>query len=426
MEGEIKAFIALKPKQKRKKDKRRIKILKRKNYNYQNKKLYFFISIMILIFFVIIYFILDYKKEFKSQSNQINNYLFKNKAKENIMNLKNKINMIESKLNISNQNLNIENSNNNINLSAAELLEITFEKFDENIFQELKNQQIEFCNNQTKYIKEEYEKQIKLAKIDLLNKSFYMYIYQKEDYVSNYIIKEKNWEGKDTKNLIDALNYYSSVKNIKNDNIFILDIGANIGWHSIFLGKYGYQILSFEPSDINIYILRKNYCLNPNLNVIFIKKGLYNEEKKCEHYILTGNIGNGMTICDNSNVTLPYYLRKRGETYMTKLSNFIEFLSTKNLALIKIDVEGSEEKAIESGIELITKYHVPFIFLEFTPESLRIHRTNPMKFLEMFENNGYKFPKHNFFDNKYYTKQELVGKCLINLYIVYSDIIKNV
>ena len=179
-----------------------------------------------------------------------------------------------------------------------------------------------------------------------------MYIYKQKDYVSNYILKEKNWEGKETKNLIDALNYYSSLKSIKNDNIFILDIGANIGWHSIFLGKYGYQILSFEPSDINIYILRKNYCLNPNLNVIFINKGLYNEEKKCIHYILTTNIGNGMTICDNNNITLPYYLSKRGETYMTKLSNYIEFLSTRNLALIKIDIEGSEEKAIESGIEL--------------------------------------------------------------------------
>jgi len=214
------------------------------------------------------------------------------------------------------------------------------------------------------------------------------------------------------------------LKNIENNNIFILDIGANIGWHSIFLGKYGYQILSFEPSDINIYILRKNYCLNPNLNIVFIKKGLYNEEKKCDHYILRGNVGNGMILCDN-NVTVPADLIKSGEIIITKLSNYIEFLSRRNLALIKIDIEGSEGKAIESGIELITNYHVPFIFLEFTPKSLRLHGTDPMKFLEMFENNGYKFPKDSFFDNKYYTKQELINEGLINLFIVYSNIIKN-
>ena len=414
MENEKQLIISSKIKQlKKNQDKIEIMKLIKKNYNYQNKKLYFFISIIIIIFILIIYLIYDNKKEFKAQSNFLN---------ESIMNLKNKINMIETKLNNLNQNRNIEI--NNISLSSEDLPLISFEKFDENIYQELKKQQMEFCNEQTKYRKEVYENQIKLTNVDLLNKSYNMYVYKREDYVSNNILREKNWEGKESKILIDALNYYSSLKNIENNNIFILDIGANIGWHSIFLGKYGYQILSFEPSDINIYILRKNYCLNPNLNIVFIKKGLYNEEKKCDHYILRGNVGNGMILCDN-NVTVPYGLIKSGEIIITKLSNYIEFLSRRNLALIKIDIEGSEGKAIESGIELITNYHIPFIFLEFTPKSLRLHGTDPMKFLEMFENNGYKFPKDSFFDHKYYTKQELINEGLINLFIVYSNIIKN-
>ena len=63
------------------------------------------------------------------------------------------------------------------------------------------------------------------------------------------------------------------------------------------------------------------------------------------------------------------------------------------MALIKVDVEGSEGKSIESGIELITNYHVPFILEEFTPKSLRIHGTDQMKFLEIFENDGKNFPK---------------------------------
>ena len=33
--------------------------------------------------------------------------------------------------------------------------------------------------------------------------------------------------------------------------MYILDIGANIGWYSFCLGKYGYKILSFEPMLIN-------------------------------------------------------------------------------------------------------------------------------------------------------------------------------
>jgi len=115
-----------------------------------------------------------------------------------------------------------------------------------------------------------------------------------------------------------------------------------------------YSLGEKTKNQYAIYILRKNYCINPNLNVIFIKKSLYNEEKKYNHYILRGNIGNGMILCDN-NINVPYDLIKNGDTNMTKLSNYIEFLSTRNLALIKIDVEGSEGRAIKSGIELLFK-----------------------------------------------------------------------
>jgi FkbM family methyltransferase len=254
-----------------------------------------------------------------------------------------------------------------------------------------------------------------------------MYVYKSQDIVSIAISGAKSWESYDTKKLINALNYYSSLKNITNDNIYILDIGSNVGWYTLFLGKLGYNILAFEPSDVNMYILRKNFCLNQDLNITLIKKGLYIEEKQCDFYISRGNIGDGWVFCDN-NSTIPKHIIKSGKTYLTKLSNYIEFLSTKNLALIKIDVEGSEGKAIESGIELFSKYHIPFIFLEFTPEALTDHGTDPIKLLEIFEKNGYKFAKDNFLDTNYYSTSAILERSkngYINLFIVHSNIIKN-
>ena len=47
----------------------------------------------------------------------------------------------------------------------------------------------------------------------------------------------------DTNNILKALNYYSNKKGIKNEDIYILDIGANIGWYSFTLAKYGYKII---------------------------------------------------------------------------------------------------------------------------------------------------------------------------------------
>ncbi len=252
-----------------------------------------------------------------------------------------------------------------------------------------------------------------------------MYVYISSDYVSNEIMNLKSWESECSGNLLDALDYYANKNNIKNNDIYILDIGANIGWYSILFGKYGFNVLAFEPSKINAYILKKNYCLNKDINTYIINKGLYTEEKICDIYNLIGNIGNGMVICD-TNIRRPSFLfsKRTGEIFLTRLSNYIPFLIGKNLALIKIDIEGSEGKALESGIELITKYHIPFIFLEFTKDSLSLHGTNPIQFLNLFLDNGYQISINNFLDKTYTTIENIMKFNLINLYIVYTKILE--
>jgi len=411
-----------------------LKELIEKNKNEQNKKLYFFILIVILMHLGIVFYLYlnINKKEQKDKvlDKQILKDYFQNEIRINMTKFEDKMNMLESKINILKSKQNEENIINKANLQGEELPEISYEKFDENIFQEVQQQQMEFCNNQNKYIKSQFEQQIKIENASFLNRSFDMYVYKIGDTVSNFIRDVHNWEPYETEALINALNYYSSLKNIPNNNIYIIDIGANVGWHTFFLAKCGYQVLSFEASVTNIYILRKNFCLNQNFNITIINKGLYTEDKKCNYYLNEGNIGNGMIHCDKNN-TVASDFTKSGEAYLTRLSNYVEFLSTKNVALIKIDIEGSEGKAIEGGIELISNYHIPFILLEFTPELLILHGTDPMQFLEMLEMNGYKFPKKNFFDCNYYTKQEIIENSrnskdrYIYLYIVYSKIIKN-
>lgn len=266
----------------------------------------------------------------------------------------------------------------------------------------------------------EYERQIRNAKVDFNNKIYDMYIFKNSDAVSETIINSKRWEGYCTNKILEVLNYYSSKKNIKNEDMYILDIGANVGWYSYYLGKFGYKIISFEPSERNYYILRKTYCLNQEINITIINKGLYNEEKRCDYYEHVGNKGNGMVICDQKK-DIPNYLEKKSEVILTKLSNYIAFLSTKNLAFIKIDAEGSEESAFLSGIELLTKYHVPFIFLEYCPNNLKLHNVDKKKFLEIFYNNGYKISLNNFLDKNYTSIDYLASKDdLINIYIIYE------
>ena len=278
------------------------------------------------------------------------------------------------------------------------------------------------CENLNSFYNENYEKRIKITDVNFHGKKYNMYVYKHSDRVSESIIKKKKWEDKESKNQLYALNYYSNKKNLKYEDIYIMDIGANIGWYSILFGKYGFKVISFEPTKINNYILNKNFCLNKEINITIINKGLYNKEEHCEIHNHIGNEGNGGVVCDKSK-NLGNNNEK--EIILTKLSNYIPLLSDKNLVLIKIDIEGSEGKAFEGGIELITKYHVPFIFLEFTPKSLKGHNTDPKRFLQLFIDNGYKISFLKFIDKKYYSIEDILkrAKNQINLYIVYSKIL---
>lgn len=298
---------------------------------------------------------------------------------------------------------------------------LKIEEFNEIINDEYRQQQNNFCKNINEYYNQEFENKIKFAKVSFNNITYIMSVYKKNDIVSNEISRIKTWDKVGTYNLLNGLNFYSQKKNLINKDIYIIDIGGNIGWFTFLLGKFGYNIITFEPSRINYYILKKNYCLNKEVNATLINKGLFAENKMCNIYSKNYNIGNGRINCtEKSDIKF----NNNGEIILTKLSNYISFFKNKNLAMIKVDTEGTEGKAIESGIELITKYHVPFIYLEFTPKDLSSYGTNPQKFLEMFIKNGYKINLLNFFEKKIYDMKYLLRKNNINFYIVYTPFLK--
>ena len=297
--------------------------------------------------------------------------------------------------------------------------------FDENMKEKYKKELNDFCKNQDKYFKKDIENQLTIANISLLSNVFKMYVYSSNDYVSQEILTCFSWEFDETNNLLNALFFYSTIYNLKPHEIYILDIGANIGWYSLFIAKYGYNVLSFEPSEIHNYIFKKNYCLNRELNITIINKGLYDDEKKCNYYTFEENKAYGTVFCDE-NKNISKHLKKSGQVHLTKLSNYIPFLLNKKLVLMKIKIDGSEGKAIEGGIKLITKYHIPFIFLEFNPEGLEKHGIDPIKFLKMFLKYGYKFPDNNFFDSEFLSINDIMEKTngTLNLYIVQNRINK--
>ena len=321
---------------------------------------------------------------------------------------------IKSNVKLENILLKLKNDMNKEIIGLKEFIKI--KEFNEVINEKFKQKQINFCNNISKYLNKDFENQIKLSEAHFNNITYNMFVYKENDIVSNTISDNHHYEKDETYNILDGLNFYSKKKNLINNNIYIIDVGGNVGWYTLILGKLGYNLVTFEPLKMNYYILNKNYCLNKEINVTLINKGLFPEEKRCYIYSPGNNIGDGITNCNGKFLENSV---NNGEIILTKLSNYMSYFENKNLAMIKMDIEGLEGKAFESGIEFITNYHVPFIFMEFNPKYLRGYGTNPQEFLENFINNGYKINVLNFFEKTNYDIKFLI-ESVRNLYLVYT------
>ena len=248
---------------------------------------------------------------------------------------------------------------NQINISKNKIKNV--ELFNNNLFtiynffendnytiQSYFEKQKKYCNNFLLYYNELFENKIRLANFSLNGFSFPIFIYKKFDCVSDTISNYGYFEKNELLNIVEALKYYSHKNNINNDkDIYVLDIGGNIGVYPLYLGVFGYTILTFEASPINCYILYKNYCFNQKSNFIIINKGLSNKESSCSYYFHKTNNGNDKVLCDNiKDVEERTGFYKLCNVTLTQLNNFYPYLSDKHIALIKMDIEGSEGKAL--------------------------------------------------------------------------------
>lgn len=270
------------------------------------------------------------------------------------------------------------------------------------------------------------EDELLLYEISLNNTKFEMFIYKNYDYVSKKIYLNHSFKSNITLNMLKALKYYAKQNNIKNNQeIVVIDIGGNIGWYSTFLGSFRYTVLTFEPDPTNYYVIRKNFCRNNrdffgNLSsIIIVNKTLYTEEKACDYY-KNNNTGKYLILCNTSKSNnLQKNYKKISSVQSTKLSKLIPDLNSTKIALIRIDLDAEGEKAIESGAELITKFHVPYIFMEFSLRPFKERETDPKQFLQFFKDNGYNFSLNGFLNTKTISIEKILENKIetINLYL---------
>jgi FkbM family methyltransferase len=173
------------------------------------------------------------------------------------------------------------------------------------------------------------------------------------------------------------------LKQVKKDWI-VYDIGANLGYYSIFLaravGSKGH-VYSFEANPLCAYFLQTNLAQNQIENCDIYPVAIMD---KSENIPFTINYASSAVGVIQKSI---FYLAKAGHE-ITVESHSIDWLvenyGLKPPQLLKIDIEGAEQYALRGMEKTLENYH-PVILIEIHGKDAANHC------LPLLEKVGYRF-----------------------------------
>lgn len=153
-----------------------------------------------------------------------------------------------------------------------------------------------------------------------------------------------------------------TLSRLNKDKAIFVDIGANVGQHSLFMAAHGAQVHSFEPFDRVRNQLQMQIDKNALTSITVHPLGLSNENTRLPFFAPTGNnagIGSfDASTTSKGNVSI-------GELELVKGDDYLAAQSITTIDIMKMDVEGFEKFAIE-GLQKSLSDTRPIIVCEIT------------------------------------------------------------
>lgn len=183
-----------------------------------------------------------------------------------------------------------------------------------------------------------------------------------------------------------------------------LDIGANIGNHTLYYSKQFHNILSFEPLPINFKLLEINTHNLKNVKIFNSALGADNSIR--DFFYDYRNLGGSSFNNINQDS-----LNKISVTTQ-KLDDLN--LDSEHITFIKLDVEGSEIDVINGAINTITK---TFPIIVFEQQKNDFHNETS-KVIEKLKKIGYKKFLVSKSKPEYVNPKNIFGKLMIFFYSI--------
>lgn len=174
------------------------------------------------------------------------------------------------------------------------------------------------------------------------------------DYIGYQILLDGRYENDELEVLVNALSQHAPTNYFDGT---VLDVGANIGNHSIFFSSLFGRVLSFEPNPRTFELLKINTRVADNISSFGI--GLSNCARQGAICFSRGNLGGGGTSVniDEGNAALSFV-----EVSFSTVDKVINDLSQIPVSLIKIDTEGHEFEVVSGAQETIRRDQPVVVF----------------------------------------------------------------
>jgi len=221
--------------------------------------------------------------------------------------------------------------------------------------------------------------------VELLPIHFGQILVHADDQVIRRIIMNRG--SFDEPQIIGVTNLFETHFNFKPE-IFV-DIGANIGTHSIFAIKSEMykEAIAIEPDPRNFKLLVMNSILNSVHNKIqFSDKAVSNEIKEVEFELSPNNLGDHRVVTEFTGGTGIFNEKdwNRIKVQADLLDNIIPHFLPRENTLVWIDVQGHEGHLFEGAKRIFHSKSCPYIVTEFYPYGL-IRSGGLSKFFEFLE-----------------------------------------
>lgn len=177
----------------------------------------------------------------------------------------------------------------------------------------------------------------------------------------------------------------------------LLDIGSNIGQHSLLLSPYCKEIHSFEPIKTVYDQFNEIIRINRLQNIHTYNIAISNKKESKSFNFVKNHAGTSS------------FVEREAQNEVEKITVHTDTLANilidKKVDVIKIDVEGFETVAIIGNKDFILKNR-PVIFLEFNPKWIDKEGSySALDFFNFFIDNNYQVYSRRF--NKNLSKNDL-------------------